>query len=38
EEEAMGLENKKTVNAEAEAKAKTMIYCSPESAAAVAEH
>ncbi|GJX46414.1 hypothetical protein Tco_0271604 [Tanacetum coccineum] len=37
EEEAMGLENKKIVHAEAEAEAKTMIYCSPESAAAVAE-
>ncbi|GKC79942.1 hypothetical protein Tco_1130716 [Tanacetum coccineum] len=28
---------KTTVHAEAEAEAKTMIYCSPESAAAVAE-
>ncbi|GJW21150.1 hypothetical protein Tco_0031772 [Tanacetum coccineum] len=34
-EEAMGLENKKIGHAEAEA--KTMIYCSPESAAVVAE-
>ncbi|GJV62439.1 hypothetical protein Tco_1468539 [Tanacetum coccineum] len=37
EEEAIGLENKKTVHAEAEAEAKTMIYCLPKSAVAVAE-
>ncbi|GJX49456.1 hypothetical protein Tco_0276301 [Tanacetum coccineum] len=37
QEEAIGLENKKIVHAEAEAEAKTMIYCPPESAVAVAE-